>query len=357
MTDQAITDSDLLEKLAALKGSGSVKYKLAVAAIEAEQVKRNTDRAAADEKGRALAAMSRVGRRRAVIKEVIESEVMPTKANLGFLPSPLAICSLPHNRIEAAEFVRRQGNMQIVVGAGHLSSPDGQRLLQPIPYGAKARLILAHLSSEAMRNNSPEVETAGTLSGFIREMGFEVTGGQNGTVRLFKEQLNALAACHMEFTEFYGKSRSLTVRSLPIDSFGLWFGDRDEQKGMFPETIRFSDSFFEELKKHPLPIDRRGLRAFANSSRKLDLFVWLIYRSTQTKNPLVLSWEALRKQFGTDKMRPHDFKRMMTKELGEIGAVYPKLRATLSERGLSMLPQAIEDFGIPRVERPKRISK
>ncbi|WP_239510413.1 replication protein RepA, partial [Klebsiella pneumoniae] len=60
------------------------------------------------------------------------------------------------------------------------------------------RLVLLHLCTEAVRQRSPEIEVARSLSGFMREMGFAVTGGERGTIRQFKEQLNRLAACTMQ---------------------------------------------------------------------------------------------------------------------------------------------------------------
>ncbi len=45
--------------------------------------------------------------------------------------------------------MREQGRMRVVVTPGKVTDPNGRRITQPIPWGSKARLIMAHLSTEA----------------------------------------------------------------------------------------------------------------------------------------------------------------------------------------------------------------
>ena len=47
------------------------------------------------------------------------------------------------------DFERKQGNMAIDVQAGFLRDGQGNKILQPLPFGPKVRLILMHLCSEA----------------------------------------------------------------------------------------------------------------------------------------------------------------------------------------------------------------
>ena len=70
-------------------------------------------------------------------------------------------------------------------------------MAQPLPFGPKSRLLLMHLCSESIRQKSATIEIADSLTGFIRDMGFAVTGGKRGTLHAFKEQINALAACKL----------------------------------------------------------------------------------------------------------------------------------------------------------------
>ena len=49
------------------------------------------------------------------------------------------------------------------------------------------------------------------------------------------------------------------------------------QGSLFLETVKLSESFFEQLKKHPVPIEEAAIRAISNNSMasKLELnAVW-----------------------------------------------------------------------------------
>ncbi len=134
--------------------------------------------------------------------------------------------------------------------------------LQGLPYGPKARLVLLHLCTEAVRQRSPTVEVADSLSGFMREMGFAVTGGERGTIRQFKEQLHRLAACTMQIGLWDGQSRSSTLTMPPFRQLDLWRADG--QDGIaWSKTVQFHQDFYDNLVQHALPVDIRAARAFS----------------------------------------------------------------------------------------------
>lgn len=347
--ESLIRDEDLREKLETARTSMDRRllghY---VASLVSTQTKRDDERAAAEAKAAKLAAMPREQRRRAIIREVIENDG-PSPDNLRYMPTPLAICGLPYKALPAGEteFERKQGRMAVTVTAGKLRSPDGQRIQQPIPYGPKARLIMAHLSTEALRNNSPVVETSETLSGFMRDMGFEPRGGRNGNIEPFKEQLRALAACRMEISTWDGK-RSGQIDVKPLQKVELWFPENPDQKTLWPTTIAFSEDFYRELKNHALPIDVRVLRALSNSARRLDLMLWVTYRITRLQTKLVLDWKPLKDQFGEGYTRDRAFKEAFLEDVAALKEIFPKVPLRLTERGLEMEAADASALAIPK---------
>ena len=114
---------------------------------------------------------------------------------------------LPYDRqsLNVREYERKQGNMAIDVQAGFLRDAHGKKLLQPLPFGPKARLILMHLCSEAVRQKSATIEIADTFTGFVRGMGFSDSGGKKGPLTAFKQQLNALSACTIHISAWTGE--------------------------------------------------------------------------------------------------------------------------------------------------------
>lgn len=342
-SDEAlIKDADLRERLE--EARGSIAFPLTVVGL----VKQQKDRDAAGARRAELAALPREQRRRAIVREVIETEAL-SPDNLRYMPTPLAICGLPYKALPEGqyEFEREQGRMAVTVTAGKLRSPDGLRVQQPVPYGPKARLIMAHFATEAKRNNSRTIETSESLSGLMRDMGFDPRGGRNGNIEQFKTQLRALAACRMEISAWDGK-RSGQIDVKPLDKVELWFGENPEQRSLWPTQISFSKEFFEEIQRHALPIDVRVLRALSNSARRLDLVMWVTYRITRLHDLFLLDWKPLKRQFGEGYARDRDFRHALAEDVAALKEIFPKLPLRVTERGLEMLPADATALAIPK---------
>lgn len=329
-----VRDADLRAKLEDKRGTAGYEFQLM--AMVSTQRTRDEQAAKAAARRAELAGMSREQRRRSIAREVIETEG-PAAENLRYMPTPLAICGLPYKKLDTdgKEFIREQGRMRIVVTPGSITDPNGKRILQPIPYGPKARLIMAHLSTEALRNRSPVIEVAPSFTAFLRDLGFSRRGGERGNIKPFKEQLQALAACRMEIAAWNGK-QSATVDVKPFSKMQLWFSDNPDQQSLWTSTIQFSKDFFEQLQNHALPIDVRVLKALSNSARRLDLMMWVTYRITRLDTKLVLDWGPLKGQFGEGYARDRDFRAALVDDLAALKELFPKLPVKLTERGLEM---------------------
>lgn len=236
-----------------------------------------------------IAALPRNARRRAATRAMLEQGAA-SREDLRHIHSVLALCSLPYTGqpIEKREWQRDVGRMSLIIEAGKLQSPSGEWILQPLPFGSRARLLLLHLCSEAVRQKSAEIEIEDSLTGFIRAMGFPVTGGKNGTLQSFKAQVNALAACHMRIGMSDG-THAKTVNTQPFSSIDVWFPSTPDQRMLWPSTITFSQDFFATLTKHALPVNIHAVRDFAGSPRKLDMLFWLGYRLNHLSQPLRIS--------------------------------------------------------------------
>lgn len=345
-----IRDADLKRRLAVARE----KFKIpAVFAIEAQTIlSEQLEREAAKEARSAeLAIMPRERRRRAQVHDHFLNEE-PQAEDLRHLHSVLAICGLPYDRlpVDVREYSREQGNMAIDVSAGSLRGPDGTKMLQPLPFGPKARLILMHLCSEAIRQQSPTIEIAETFTAFVRDMGFSDSGGKKGPLTAFREQLNALASCSIKISSWTGNK----VRSrqfYPIEEMDVWLSANQDQPSLWPSTVTFSSTMFESLQKHALPVNARAVRAFQGSARKLDLYFWLGWRIHNISEPLHISWDAITEQFGSGFTRQRDFKAKFKEEVGHLKEVLPKLPLKLTEQGLVLSPADPAVLALPPVRK------
>jgi hypothetical protein len=335
--DAEIRDIDLLDRLAASRG---LVYDVVRRQCIEEQHRRD-----------ALAVMPNGARRRLETRHELEEKGGNARDNMRHIHSVLALCSLPYTRQPAhvREWNRTQGKMALSITAGKLASPtDGSWIEQPLPFGSRARLLLLHTCSEAIRQNSPTIEIEDTLTGFIRAMGFPVTGGKNGTLNSFKQQINALAACTMRIGMWDG-TRARTVNTQPFTSLDVWmFPQSTEQRMLWPSTITFSQEFFQTLTKHAMPINIHAVKAFANSPRKLDMLFWLGYRFNGLNKPVPISWDALAEQWGANYSRVRNFRRDFALEIGELKEVFPKLPVQLTDYGCVIAPGTPEVIALPR---------
>lgn len=337
LIDTTVRDQDLLQRLEEAAG---IMRPMVFRQCAAEQQRRDT-----------LNAMPSVRRRRSAIRHEIEEQGGGARDNLRHIHSVLALCSLPYTRqpLEVREWNRTQGKMNLSITAGKLTNPtDGKWVDQPLPYGSRARLLLLHTCSEAIRQNSPTIEIEDTLCGFIRTMGFPVSGGKNGTINSFKQQINALAACTMHIGLWDG-SRSKTINTQPFTSLSVeMFSASPNQRVLWPSTLTLSQEFFNTLTKHALPINIHAARAFANSPRKLDMLFWLGYRLHNLKGPVAIPWDKLAEQWGSNYTRFANFKRDFAQEIAEIKEVFRKLPVSVNENGCTIQPGSPEAIAIPK---------
>lgn len=333
---EEIRDLDLVEKVTAAQGTGG--YTFILKSCVAEQLRRDH-----------LKALPPTARRRATTRDLLEGEGANNRDHLRHIHSVLAVCGLPYKQqpITVREWHQKQGKMSLMVNAGKLVGPDGNWQEQPLPYGTRARLLLLHTCSEAIRQKSPTIEIESSLTGFIKSMGFEVTGGKNGTLQAWKNQINSLAACNMKIGLWDGTGKTRTVNTQPFSSIDVWFPVVPEQQMLWPSTLTFSHDFYSTLTKHALPVNIHAIKAFSESARKLDLLFWLGYRFNSIEKKTTIKWENLVDQWGANYARLRDFKRDFTQEIADIKQVFPKLPVKLTETGFVIMPGTSEVLAIP----------
>ena len=115
---------------------------------------------------------------------------------------------------------RTNGAACLEIMAGKAWHPELCRFVElGLPYGPKPRLILAHLNSEALRQQSPEIEVEASLTSFVKRLKLD-TGGR--TISTIKDQLARLAACSMRFGGAWD-GQAVTVNTQIVTAFNLWF--------------------------------------------------------------------------------------------------------------------------------------
>ena len=283
------------------------------------------------EQGREAALRSDIDRR---VVDAAAAYLASEEVEIGFLYSGWAQAALPHKRLpDDAPWQITTERVTLIVQPGLRAVPSGEPVSVGVPYGSRARLILLYLQSEALRTNSREIELGRSLHAWLRRLEIPIGGKSMKDVR---DQAERLSRCRMTFTIKQGNRTGLVNQNL-LDT-SMFVEEDNKQGSLFIETATLSEMFFQQLKKHPVPIEETAVRQIANNSMALDLYCWLAYRLHALVEPTPIGWRALHQQFGRGVKRLDHFKDQFKETFALTLAVYPDAEVDVHERGVILRP-------------------
>lgn len=255
--------------------------------------------------------------------------------NLGFAFSGWAQCALPHRRLAPeARWEIAGEKVRLLVEPGQRPVEEGGWEPVGVPYGSVARLILLFLQTEALRTNSREVELGGSLRKWLSRLGASI-GGSNA--RAVRDQAERISRCHLTF-HIQGTGKAGLVNQSIVDK-ALFIDDMEKRQGRLSlETAKLSEGFFEQLKKHPVPIEEAAIKSISNNPAAMDAYLWLAYRLHVLSCDKLITWKALKSQFGTGYKKLFHFKPRFTAALNLATAVYPDANIDIREEGVVLKP-------------------
>ena len=270
------------------------------------------------------------------------SEAAPDR---GFLARMMALCSLPRsNPGNRHQYKRVNGPYKLVMTA------IGDHKL---PFGTNPRLILAWVCTEAVRTQSRDIVLGRSLSEFMRKLGISSTDGR-GQARL-RNQMERLFSCSVSMI-YKDDNRRASAFAVLADLTDFWWAPkRPDQAALWESKVRLSESFFNEIVSHPVPLDMNTLKALKRSPLGLDLYLWLVYRTFPLRAPQRLTWRQLYRQFGvdpahaSDKFTVRDFRQNVLRELKKIKLAWPDLNYGTARGVLILYPSSPH---IPPVPEP-----
>lgn len=260
------------------------------------------------------------------------------EGRIGITYTGFALTGLPHKRLADDEAWKKKGHrVTLLVEPGQIMSLDGEPRLVGVPYGARARMILLYLQTQAIRTGSREVELGRSMRDWLGRMGLS-WGGETG--KALREQATRIAACSLKFfwegDTAKGWTKGGFVRS------GLRFHNRsgaeERQAELWEDRVVLDEVFWESLCKHPVPLREAALRQLADRSASLDIYIWLAYRLHSLQKPTPVRWEALREQFGGGYTELRFFRRDFRKALAAAVVAYPEARIETDDEGLVLFP-------------------
>ena len=253
----------------------------------------------------------------------------------GFMARTMALCSLPRsNPGNRLQYKRVNGPFTLIM----YSSGETK-----LPFGNFPRLILAWVSTEAVRTQNRVLILGSSLAKFMRELGVYSSGGGNVHTKL-RNQMKRLFGCTVQLT-YKEENGEATVNTVIADRTEFWWNERKpDQSSLWDSKIELSEKFFNEIIRHPVPLDMNTLKALKRSSLGLDLYLWLVYRTFPLRAPQQITWKQVYRQFGSDPAKASDnvtvqnFRREVLRELKKIKLAWSGLNYTTAPGLLILLP-------------------
>ena len=255
----------------------------------------------------------------------------PSSKDTWYVHSVLAQCFLPYRDQKGErDWIRRNGNVSFAISATPVED-RGEFKVLGLPYGAKPRLFMSKIQTDAIKNQSPMIPVDTSMTGMLKELGYEPKGGVRGNINSFKDQTSRLAACRFRVSYKHESQTGTTTKNINADifkEFDLWFPRDEHQQTLWPTEIVLTDDFYENLREHAIPYDYRGLAQIQNNARAIDIFLWMTQRLQRipANKPLFLGWNHLYDMFGGGIAAQRNFPTHFRKSLLAARTAYPEAR-------------------------------
>ncbi|EFH13497.1 replication protein RepA [Pseudoroseomonas cervicalis] len=258
-------------------------------------------------------------------------------SEIGYSYSAWCLAGLPHrdqpkdqNWLIDTDFAR------LLVRPGVRLRDDNSQEYIGIPFGSYARLLLIDWQTEALERGSREIHMGRSASAVVARLGINRGGPSNAKVA---EQLERLASCAVDFS-FGSDKKGVIVNQRLVEAFS-YVGEPDPRStrtSRLVERVLLSQAFFDELRRHPVLVDRAAVRDLTTSPLAIDIYLWLAYRLHSLPKETPIGWDRLWRQFGSKVGALKNFKTQFEGPLHLALSAYKNAKVRVTDRGLLLEP-------------------
>lgn len=256
--------------------------------------------------------------------------------SMAFMARALAQATLPHSETKALSYTRQNGRLKLVIS----TTPDAGGL----PYGTLPRLLLAWMTTEAVRTKSREILLGHNIAEFMEEkLGMQVTGGKNGSLTRLRKQLDRLANAQFKVVMQGDEASQVSKMWDPIEEAQLWWTTKKPEQGaLWQSRLLLGQKFYDEITKNPVIIDWRVLKHVQKSPLKIDIAIWLPWRLYGIEREQLVPWVALETQFGAAYKEPRQFRAAFKRALQDVlKGPYRDAKVIVCDEGLRLKPSPL----------------
>jgi len=256
---------------------------------------------------------------------------------LGYSYSAWCLAGLPHRELPPGKnWLISTDYARLLVRPGVRLRDDNSEEALRVPMGSFARLLLIDWQTEALERGSREIVLGKSASALMARLGLKRGGPSN---RKIADQLERLATCSIDFS-FGTDAHGVIVNERLVEAFGYVgaLDPRTRKDMRLVERVVLSQAFYNELRRHPVLVDRAAIRTLTTSPMAIDLYLWLAFRLHQLHKETPISWEKLWKQFGTGVAALKNFRPQFEPPLHLALAAYKGAKVKVFDRGLILEP-------------------
>ena len=267
----------------------------------------------------------------------MSDDTSPERVARSHVYSAWCHAGMPHKkpREDTANWRIETDYVTLLIEPGTRVEADGQEAPIGLPFGSYARLILIDWQTEALERASRDVLIGPSLKASLKRMGLP-HGGK--VMELVREQVERLASCRFTFHLKTTGGRGAVANVNIVDHIEYCEAKAGGRTRRFVERVRLSEIFYQQLRAHPVSVDRASVIAIRNSSMALDLYMWLAYRLRSLESEKAVSWAALKGQFGGGVSAMRNFKPLFSENLQLALSVYRTANVVMTPTGVLLRP-------------------
>ncbi|WP_235035247.1 replication protein RepA [Roseomonas sp. 18066] len=258
-------------------------------------------------------------------------------SEVGYSYSAWCLAGLPHrDQPKDQNWLIDTDYARLLVRPGVRLRDDNSQEFIGVPFGSYARLLMIDWQTEALERGSREIHMGRSASAVLARLGISRGGPSNGKVA---EQLERLATCAVDFS-FGNDKKGVIVNQRLVDAYS-YIGEpdpRSKRTARLVEHVVLSQTFFDELRRHPVLVDRAAVRDLTTSPLAIDIYLWLAYRLHSLPKETPIGWDRLWRQFGSKVGALKNFKTQFEGPLHLALSAYKNAKVRVTDRGLLLEP-------------------
>lgn len=236
---------------------------------------------------------------------------------VGLISRVSTMVSMPYRSKHLQRITRRNGSLTLVIQSNTDEIASGI-------YPRKFELYL--LNQIASHDPSWDGETCtlhlgGSFRQFMKSIGSTIGGRQAKTLRI---QMERLWKSTFSITDTSDSDYSRGVQFVVARTMSAYWGQHDDDETLDQSWVTFSPEYIAMLTRRTVPVDL-DIVARINSPMALDIYWWAARRLFTATSPIVVTWEQLREQFGSDAEQMKRFRQTFRESFKEVQKFWPDL--------------------------------